>query len=83
MPRNYRTRPDPLATIWHAELLPLLQQNPTLRPITLWEYLQQKYPDQYPQSLLRTLQRRIQQWLACWKTPFSQTQISSCPKEGF
>lgn len=64
MPRTYRTRPDPLATIWHAELLPLLQQNPTLRPITLWEYLQQKYPEQYPQSLLRTLQRRIQQWLA-------------------
>jgi hypothetical protein len=64
MPRTYRTRTDPLATVWHAELLPLLQQNPTLRPITLWEYLQQQYPNQYPQKLLRTLQRRVQHWLA-------------------
>ncbi len=29
-PRHWRTRIDPLQAIWESELLPLLQQEPTL-----------------------------------------------------
>lgn len=63
-PRLWRTRPDPLEAVWEAELVPLLQQSPGLQPITLLEYIQSRYPGQYPDKVLRTLQRRTKQWLA-------------------
>ena len=62
--RNWRTREDPLEPVWESELKPLLIVQPQLRPITLWEYLQEKYPGQYGRSVLRTLQRRVRQWKA-------------------
>jgi hypothetical protein len=62
-PHDWRTRTDPLAEVWESELVPLLQQQPKLQAMTLYEYLQQKYPGKYEQSL-RTLQRRVQQWTA-------------------
>lgn len=58
-PRHWRTRKDPLAAVWEAELLPLLQGSPGLTGLTLMEYLDEHYPDVYPSSLLRTLQRRV------------------------
>lgn len=64
MPRHWRTRVDPLESVWQAELMPLLANEPTLTGITLWEYLNEHYPDQFPESVLRTLQRRIKHWLA-------------------
>lgn len=48
--------------MWETELVPLLEKNPELRPLTLWEYLDDKYPNRYGRSKLRTLQRRVQQW---------------------
>ena len=30
----------------------------------VWLLLQEHYPEQYPQSILRTLQRRVRQWKA-------------------
>jgi hypothetical protein len=59
---NWRTRADPLAQVWEQDLVPMLVRNPELQGVTLLEYLQQKYPGQFGQSVLRTLQRRIQQW---------------------
>ena len=35
--RHWRTRPDPLAAVWEAELLPLLQTSPHLNAVTLLE----------------------------------------------
>ena len=61
---NWRTRKDPLMGVWSDELLPLLEQTPNLQAITLLEYLQERYPEQYPDSLHRTLQRRVKQWRA-------------------
>jgi hypothetical protein len=61
-PQNWRTRADPLSTVWEQELVPMLVQTPELQGVTLLEYLQQKYPGQFGQSVLRTLQRRIRQW---------------------
>lgn len=64
--RHWRTRRDPLAQVWDSELVPLLHKTPTLQPITLLEYLQAKYPHDYPDSLGRTLQRRVKKWLALY-----------------
>jgi hypothetical protein len=58
-----RTQIDPLAEVWAQELEPMLQRQPGLKPTTLFEYLQDRYPGQYAQTL-RTLQRRVQQWKA-------------------
>ncbi|RUS94189.1 transposase [Chroococcidiopsis cubana SAG 39.79] len=63
-PHDWRTRKDPLAEVWDSELVPLLQRQPQLQAMTLFEYLQQKYPGKYRQSIMRTLQRRVQQWKA-------------------
>jgi len=62
--RHWRTRKDPLQAVWESELVPLLEREPSLTGITLWDYLDEKYPDQYPECLLRTLQRRVKQWQA-------------------
>ena len=52
---------DPLSGVWESELEPMLSLEPRLKPMTLYEYLQEKYPGQYPQ-VLRTLQRRVKSW---------------------
>ena len=52
---------DPLAGVWESELEPMLRREPRLKPMTLYEYLQDKYPGEYPQAL-RTLQRRVKSW---------------------
>ena len=60
--RYWRTRKDPLEEVWPTELEPMLEQSPTHQAITLLEYLQAKYPGQYADKVLRTLQRRVKQW---------------------
>lgn len=62
--RHWRTRPDPLEAVWESELKPMLESTPTLQAITLLEYLQGKYPEDYPDSVWRTLQRRVKTWQA-------------------
>jgi hypothetical protein len=62
-PRDWRTRTDPLAEVWSSELEPMLQREPKLEAMTLFEYLQDHYPGQY-QSVLRTVQRRVSEWKA-------------------
>ena len=47
-----------------SELVPLLQNESDLSAITLLEYLQNKYSGEYPDSLHRTLQRRVKTWRA-------------------
>lgn len=62
--RHWRTRKDPLANVWVSELEPMLEQSPKLQAITLLEHLQATYSDQYEDSILRTLQRRVKTWRA-------------------
>ena len=62
--RDYRTRKDPFEAVWESELLPLLEQEPSLTGTTLWEYLDDRYPGRYPGARLRTLQRRVKRWQA-------------------
>lgn len=61
--RDWRTCVDPLAEVWESELEPKLQHEPKLKPMTLFEYLQDQYPGKYGQ-VSRTLQRRVQAWKA-------------------
>ena len=62
--RHWRTREDPFTAIWEKELAPLLESQPDLTGLTLWEYLEDKYPSQFSYTLLRTLQRRVKHWEA-------------------
>lgn len=54
---------DPLVGVWEEELEPMLKKEPRLKPMTLYEYLQERYPGKYPQ-VLRTVQRRVKTWKA-------------------
>ena len=62
--RHWLTRNDPFASIWTSELVPLLEKEPKLSGLTLWEYLDENHPGDYPYKLLRTLQRRVKHWRA-------------------
>ncbi len=62
--RHWRTRFDPLASVWLSDLVPLLERAPDLTGLTLLEYLDDTYPGQYEESVLRTLQRRVKHWRA-------------------
>src|SRR6266849_5444956 len=62
--RRYRTRQDPFAEVWRAELVPMLTAMPSLRATTLLEELQRRHPARYPDRMLRSLQRRVAHWRA-------------------
>ena len=62
--RSWRTRDDPLAEVWDAEVVPLLKVDVQLNAVTLLEELQRRHPGQYDEGVLRTLQRRMRQWRA-------------------
>ncbi len=64
-PRRYwRSRPDPFADVWESEVVPLLRSVPKLKAITLLRKLQEDYPERFPDSMRRTLERHISQWRA-------------------
>ena len=64
-PRRYwRSRTDPFAHVWDNEVVPLLQNAPTLMAITVLRKLQDDHPGSFAQGVLRTLQRRIRHWRA-------------------
>ncbi len=58
-----RRRPDPLAAIWEAEILPMLQTTPGLRPIAVFDEMLRRHPELEP-NIRRTLERRVRQWQA-------------------
>jgi hypothetical protein len=59
--RDWRTREDPFAGVW-AEILLWLQAEPQATARSLFERLQQAYPDRFHAGQLRTLQRRVRDW---------------------
>ena len=60
-PHVWRTRIDPLVTVW-PRLEELLQVAPGLQAKTLLEQLQREYPDQDWERSQRTLERRVRVW---------------------
>jgi hypothetical protein len=60
-PRHWRTRKGPFEKVW-PEILLWLQEEPDASAKSLFERLGQKYPGQFHEGQLRTLQRRVQEW---------------------
>lgn len=58
-----RRRPDPLAAVFEAEVVPMLEAAPGLRPIAIFEELARRHPD-LGAGVRRTLERRIRDWRA-------------------
>jgi hypothetical protein len=63
-PRSWRTRADPFSDVWDSEIVPLLRRLPRLKAVTLLARLQEAHPDRFPDSMRRTLERRVSQWRA-------------------
>ena len=61
--RTWRTRNDPFEKVWD-EIRELVGVNPGLEAKTVFEAMQRKYPGQYADGQLRTLQRRLKRWRA-------------------
>jgi hypothetical protein len=61
--RTWKTRPDPFVDIWE-EVRENLSANPGLEAKTLFDDLQNRFPDKFSDGQLRTLQRHIKYWRA-------------------
>lgn len=60
-PHGWRTRPDPFAEVWD-EVEQILQTDATVQAKTVFEYLCRKYPGEFQEGQLRTLQRQVKRW---------------------
>ena len=63
VPRTYRTRPDPFATVW-SMVEQRLAAEPRLLAKTLFDWLRREHPGQFLDSHRRTFERRVRQWRA-------------------
>jgi hypothetical protein len=61
-PRD-RRRPDPLAGIFDAEIVPMLEAAPGLRPVAVLGEVLRRHPE-LGEGVRRTLERRIRHWRA-------------------
>lgn len=70
-PRWWRTREDPLASVWAQQVVPLLEGDirRKLQAKTVLEVLERKHPGEFGEQHLRTLQRRIRDWRALHGPP--------------
>jgi len=62
-PRTWRTRLDPFVDIW-PEVQERLEAEPRLRAVTLWGWLEDRYPGRFAPSQRRTFERRVRHWRA-------------------
>jgi hypothetical protein len=58
-----RRRPDPLASVWESEIVPLLKKTPGLRTIAVFDEIIRRHPD-LNRNVRRTLERRVRTWKA-------------------
>jgi len=60
-PHDWNTRSDPFHDV-EDEIEEMLENAPELQAIVIFNYLQEKYPDQFCDGMIRTLQRRVKKW---------------------
>ena len=60
---TWRTRKDPFEDVWEG-MKSMLEINPGLEAVTLFEDLQRRNPGRFADGQLRSLQRRIKNWRA-------------------
>lgn len=58
-----RRRPDPLASLFEGEVVPLLQASPGIRAVAIFEEMVRRHPE-LGGGIRRTLERRIRSWRA-------------------
>ena len=58
-----RRRPDPLAAIWEADVVPILKAALGIRTVSVMAELRRRHADLNP-NIRRTLERRITAWRA-------------------
>jgi len=58
-----RRRPDPLADLWDAEIVPILKAAPGIRAIGVLGEMRRRHPEISP-GIRRTLERRMRAWRA-------------------
>jgi transposase InsO family protein len=61
--RRERRRPDPLASVWDSEIVPMLEAAPGIRAIAIFDEIVRRRPDTNL-NVRRTLERRIRMWKA-------------------
>jgi hypothetical protein len=62
-PHTWRTRPDAFSEVW-PRIESILDGEPHFEAKSAFEWLQREYPGKFPDSQLRTLQRRFRHWHA-------------------
>jgi hypothetical protein len=58
-----RRRPDPLVSIWDAEIVPLLKATPGIRAVAIFDEMLRRHPE-LGFGHRRTMERRIRAWRA-------------------
>lgn len=62
IPHTWRTRKNPFENVWDNEVCSWLEKHPERTAKSLFEELQQRYPGQYKDGQLRTMQRHVKAW---------------------
>jgi hypothetical protein len=62
-PHNWATRANPFSDVW-PDIEKELKAEPEYEAKTLFEALQEKYPEQFTDGQLRTFQRKVKRWRA-------------------
>lgn len=75
VPRWWRTRVDPFAEVW-TEIVQWLEAQPERTAKSVLAELQQRYPGQFLDVHLRTLQRRVACWRATMMTMFDDAWLA-------
>lgn len=75
-PRWWRSRPDPFELV-NDEIRSLLEENPERTAKSIFQEIQKRYPGQYKDGQLRTLQRRVKAWQAEALIAFDDSWIRS------
>jgi hypothetical protein len=65
---TWKTRKDPFEDI-KSEIENMLELQPRLEAKTIFQYLQDKYPNRFQEGQLRTLQRKVKKWKAVQGEP--------------
>ena len=60
-----RRRPDPLADIFDAEIIPMLVAAPGIRAIAIFEEMMRRHPE-LDSGIRRTIERRVRAWRAVY-----------------
>lgn len=62
--RQWRTRKDPLESVWDSIVVPMLQVDESITPVGIFDHLCASHTDKFQPSSRRTLERRIHKWRA-------------------